>query len=461
MPKLVTTETFIEKARVIHGGKYYYDRVVYTTAKSKVQIVCPEHGVFFQTPSDHTNGCGCPKCSAEAKTFTTEEFIKRAKMVHGNTYDYDKVEYVSNHSKVTIVCPKHGLFRQAPSVHLQASGCPKCARDDITLTPETFIQKANAIHCGTYNYDKVKYVNNHTKVTIVCSLHGEFHQTPSNHLKGRGCSKCGVETRTRTTEKFIALSETAHRGKYVYDKVNYVGNNVKVKIKCVKHGYFHQTPKTHLKGGGCPKCAIELRTLSGEEFVEKAKTIHSDRYRYNKVNYINTNTKVKIICPVHGSFLQSPNSHLQGQGCPTCRTSKGELAIKDILDKHNIIYKQQWWYPDESHRYKYDFYLPEQNIIIEFHGKQHYKFMDFFYKSEEEFRQRKEIDEFKADIAKVKLTPLIELKDIPTDHLQKPEFEAMLLHIVQNINTRLRPKFNLHLLVEFDHNGNKYIFKYI
>ena len=123
------------------------------------------------------------------RKLTTEDFIKKAKEVHGDKYDYSKVVYKGNRTLVTIVCPIHGEFQQKPSNHLSGNGCPDCSGNK-RLTTEDFIKKAREVHGDKYDYSKVKYVNTSTKVCIVCPEHGEFQQTPNDHLGGKGCPNC-------------------------------------------------------------------------------------------------------------------------------------------------------------------------------------------------------------------------------------------------------------------------------
>lgn len=192
-----TTKEFIESAKRIHGDKYDYSKVEYVNNLTKVCIICPEHGEFWQTPSNHINGNrprGCPVCGIietnRKNTYTLDEFIGKARKVHGDKYDYSKVEYNGSTSKVCIICPEHGEFWQTPSSHLVGCGCPYCsgnAKDDS----KTFIEKAENIHCGKYDYSSVEYVNSQTPVKIICPIHGEFTQLPNNHLSKRyGCPKC-------------------------------------------------------------------------------------------------------------------------------------------------------------------------------------------------------------------------------------------------------------------------------
>ena len=124
-----------------------------------------------------------------SKRKSNDEFIREARLIHHNRYDYSKVEYANNKTKVCIVCPEHGEFWQAPSDHLNGKGCPQCA-GNVRHDKDTFVEKAKHIHNDRYDYSKVEYVNAHTKVCIICPEHGEFWQTPNNHLNGNGCPLC-------------------------------------------------------------------------------------------------------------------------------------------------------------------------------------------------------------------------------------------------------------------------------
>ena len=252
-----TTDDFVKKAREVHGDKYDYSQVVYLNYRSLVKIVCPEHGDFLQNAANHLHGRGCPKCgfavSASKRTMSKDEFIQRAREVHGNKYDYSGINYVNTVTKIMINCPEHGDFEQVPIAHLNGSGCPKCVGK--RKTTEDFINQARKIHGNKYDYSKVVYQGATTKVCIVCPEHGEFWQTPSMHLNGQGCPKCAGNVRM-TKEKFIEKARKVHGDRYDYSRVEYLNNATPVIIKCPEHGEFLQRPAVHFRGCGCPKCSI-------------------------------------------------------------------------------------------------------------------------------------------------------------------------------------------------------------
>ena len=369
MTRRLTTEEFIEKAKATHKNKYDYSKVNYINTKTKVCIICPEHGEFWQTPSHHIVGCGCPKCGGTMK-LTTEEFIDRAKKVHNGKYDYSRTTYITAREKVCIICPEHGEFWQVPDAHLNGSSCPKCS-GVTSMTKDEFIAQARTIHGDKYDYSNVEYVNNGVEVCIICPEHGEFWQVPRYHIIGHGCQKCGG-TKKSNTKDFIAKAKEIHGDKYDYSKVEYVNTKTKVCIICPEHGEFWQCPTNHLKGCGCSKCGKmvigDSNRITQDEFLKKAKTIHGSKYDYSKVEYKKSNEKVCIICPEHGEFWQTPNGHLMGSGCPACACcySKPETEIFELVK--TLCSDVEQGNRTILNGFELDIYVPSKKIAIEYNG---------------------------------------------------------------------------------------------
>ena len=257
------------------------------------------------------------------KKLTTEEFIEKAREVHGDKYDYSKVEYINSRTKICIICPKHGEFWQKPSSHLMKRGCPCCKKEKISqfqkelrggiINGEDFIKRSIKIHGNKYSYEKVLFEDAYKEVCIICPKHGEFWQKPILHVKGYGCSKCGNEivskTKTKTLEKFISESNICHHWKYDYSKTVYKG------------------------------C-------------------------YNKVI---------VTCPIHGDFTVRPCDHLAHlSGCPKCKQSILERNVDNLLSDNNFEYKYEKHFKWLGYQ-SIDFYLSELNIGIECQGIQHFK----------------------------------------------------------------------------------------
>jgi hypothetical protein len=272
---------------------------------------------------------------------TKEEFIRRSNLIHNFKYSYEKVNYINNKAKVIITCPEHGDFEQVPKSHYLNGNGCQLCYGNQRKTLSCFIEKSREKHQDKYIYTKVKYINNLIKVIITCPKHGDFDQVPKSHLNGFGCKKCSG-LETLTTEQFIEKSNIKHKFKYCYDKSIYINNQTPVEIRCNKHGYFKQIPPNHyLKGFGCKKCKIESMFNSKEDFIEKSNIIHKDKYSYELVEYKRNDEKVEILCRIHGLFLQTPHVHLNGRGCSKCKNSKGEKLIESILNENHVDYKTQ------------------------------------------------------------------------------------------------------------------------
>ena len=386
---------FISKARIIHGNKYDYSKVEYVNCLTKVCIICPIHGEFWQTPNTHLNGCGCSLCvknkGAESKRLTTEKFIERAIKVHGNKYDYSKVEYKDIFTPVIIIFSKHGEFWQVPNAHInEGKGCRECAKEANGLkrrkyTQDEFIKHANEIHANKYNYSQVEYTTLRDKVCIICPEHGEFWQTPEKHLhRGQGCPKCGV--------------------KLLWDN----------------------------RG---------RRTT--EEFIEMSQKVHGDKYDYSQVKYEEGRKKVCIICPIHGEFWKTPNKHLLGQGCPIC--SQGIDVMSDKMGKmlqerySQLTIIREYCDKNILGLKRIDYFIKECKIAIEYQGRQHFHPVNKFGGYEALIKQIK-LDKEKYKNCQDNNINLLYFtftkRDVPTNYIDKvyTDFEELCAKIDEIIS---------------------------
>ena len=277
-----------------------------------------------------------------SKRYDNEEFIRRSKEIHGEKFDYSKTDFKNTTERVIITCPIHGDFLQLPSVHLKGGGCRKCY-GHYKLTTEEFIEKAKELY-AEYDYSKVVYEKSNRKVCIICPEHGEFFITPDNLINQKqGCKKCG-------------------------------------------------TKRAQMKN-----------RMKRDDFLIRAREVHGWKYDYSKTEYINTETKICIICPEHGEFWQSPHHHLNGSGCPECgRNDLTEIKLYEDIKKQ---------FPDAIHTYKpkflnttkkpqsLDIFIPSLNTAIEYQGRQHFVPISR-YGGEEEFTKTKERDERKFLLCK-------------------------------------------------------------
>ena len=208
------------------------------------------------------------------------------------------------------------------------------------LTKEEFIAKAQKVHCERYDYSKVEYKGNKIPICIVCHTHGEFWQTPHNHLHGQNCPHCAIKNKTSNTNIFIAKARAIHGDRYGYSKVEYVNSKTKVRIACPIHGDFLQRPDLHLSGSICPKCSNDNRMNSLEFYIELSKKKHGDKYDFSHAVYLGSRHNIEIHCKECGNiFYRTPQNLIRGNGCRMCRVEgdrrtecfEGELW-KDIND---------------------------------------------------------------------------------------------------------------------------------
>jgi len=192
---------------------------------------------------------------------TTEQFIEEARQVHGDKYDYSKVEYVNSATKVCIVCPEHGEFWQRAGEHLKGKGCIKCAKH-YKPTTEEFIEKARKAHGDKYDYSKVEYVNNKTKVCIICPEHGEFWQKPNNHLSGQGCPFCAGNAKLKNRKAKTHILERLNGTDFKLVKFDYKGSrNCDIVIKCKKCGTVKKYKTFSYIKTTCSTCEIKTHIL--------------------------------------------------------------------------------------------------------------------------------------------------------------------------------------------------------
>ena len=252
------------------------------------------------------------------------------------------------------------------------------------ISRNEFISRSERLHNNKYDYSIVEYKNYYTKVKIICPSHGVFEQTPNNHLNSHSCKKCSIDLVTSVQRKdieFIKKSIIKYGNKYDYSKVEYINRISKVIIICPIHGEFESTPINHLSRNGCTKCSkAVIRQKNLINFIERSSIIHNYKYDYSMVNYVSDKIKVKIICNEHGLFIQQPNTHVNGVGCPSCSISKGESRILNYLKLNGIKFEQEKKFKNCSNikDLSFDFYLPDINICIEFDGRQHFEPIDFF-----------------------------------------------------------------------------------
>ena len=350
-------------------------------SKTPITIIRSEHGDFKKPISYFSNGQGCSMCSSRVH-YTQDTFVLKAKSIHPE-YDYSKSIFKATSHKVVVTCPEHGDFEITPNHLFKGHGCPKCryikSANSKRRSLEDVVKLAKEVHGSKYDYSQItEYKNDREKYPIVCPEHGIFYMNMNAHIKAKqGCPICGkkqsIAARTTTFEDFLARANEKHNGLYSYPQKPQTLSD-KIKIICPIHGEFQQVACNHLNGQGCPKCANEkisaFKTSNTEAFIEKARKIQGNKYDYSQVVYKSSSEHVKIICPQHGIFFQSPSNHLQGYGCPKCTPlhSKCEDEIIDFLSSligaDNVIQRDRIILAPKE----IDIYIPSLKIGIEYDG---------------------------------------------------------------------------------------------
>lgn len=256
-------------------------------------------------------------------------------------------------------------------------GCPKCNKSNYKQRMiNHFIEKSKSIHGDKYDYSLINvdnYINGNEKVPIKCIKHGVFFQNLFHHSNGHKCPKC---SRRLGPQEFLRRARLVHGDIYEYILENVEKRTDRMRVICKKHGEFTPTVNNHLSGCGCPDCHKKNKIKSIDQFIMDARKAHGGKYDYSKVIYTGNKNKITIICPKHGDFKQTPLSHIHGTGCPRCRESFGDVKVSMLLDRIKLTYIREMVFPNT--KFRYDFYLPDLNLLIEYHGEQHYQPVDRF-----------------------------------------------------------------------------------
>lgn len=306
------------------------------------------------------------------KKLSQKEFLDRVTKINPHL-DFSKTVYNGKRENIIVTCPIHGDFIIKAGSAEKYLTCPEC---DLEKRKQEFIDKATTIHNNKYDYSKVDYKTNKIPVEIICPIHGSFMQAPGDHLKGYGCSKCSKKYKPSTEEWIDKVQNW-----YPYfdlSKVQYKDNKTPVIIKCKRHNCEFQVLPNNVKQNMllCPECRKEYKQKTQSKdlqlFIEQANKIHFNKYDYSKTVYINNKIPVKIICPIHGEFEQTPSSHLDGYGCHKCK-NKNQTKIFNILKEKfpNEIIEYEYS-PTWLGTQRFDIYFPKYNIAVEYDGQQHF-----------------------------------------------------------------------------------------
>jgi hypothetical protein len=354
-------EKYIQDFKKIHNDTYNYSKVLWSGVDSNIIVTCPIHGDFNIRPVDHKRGRGCQKCSLENKIKSdTQAFIKHSIEIWGDLYDYSKSVYIDSKHKINIICKIHGEFFQLPSNHYKYK-CRKCSHKSNIRNKNLnekcnneFISKANNVHKNYYDYSLIAYINAKTKIKIICKIHGEFEISPNNHLRGKGCAKCGILSSTlskrKSFDEYFKEFANIFADKYDYSHVKWEGACKPIDVKCKKHGFFSIIPYVHKTGKECPKCSNQYSKTSIDWLLYiEIKYCIDIQHAKNKGEYIIPGTRYKAdgyaesintIFEFHGDFWHgNPKLYDKNKINPRTGLTYGELYENTILKNKIIINK--------------------------------------------------------------------------------------------------------------------------
>ena len=447
-----STTTFIKRARAVHGDKYNYDKVVYVKSSLPVCITCPTHGDFMQRPDVHMKGCGCPGCKG-LKRMDKDEFVRRSNEIHNNKYDYSNVIFKGTKTKVEIICPEHGPFMQLPKNHLKGQGCPCCGKHYAQVWSkgnwEAFVKSSQNKFGDKYTYPYIQdeYENKYSRITFVCKDCGStFIKTATDHLSlpNGGCATCLKKSKVEYYSFEDLNVRAVDNNISLVPFENKVTKNDKIVCFCPVHGNYEVCVKTILDGRGqckkcsgykktitideikkrveeiieghldivswegykntssnitlrcnacghifarkvnnilcstfsdlCPQCAknkaIEERRKTTEEYIQQAVAVHGGKYDYTETEYVASNQKIKVKCNECGrSFMIEANSHLQGNGCPyhNCNSS---IMEKELAGYIQTLINDPIYTNDRTilQGHELDVVIPNRHCAFEFDG---------------------------------------------------------------------------------------------
>lgn len=392
------TIKFIEKAKAKHNDLYSYDETSYENIRTPVTIICSIHGRFSQTPDKHLRGRGCRKCADAEKRKSSDDYIQGFNKFHNNAYEYPNMkEWKNCKDKIPIWCPKHEhTFFQRIDQHLtRMASCEYCKKENkYKKLQNAFIEKSKQLYPNRYGYGDVEYKSEEDKVILECLMHNvKFIQSPRVHFRGHhGCLKCQQlsEYNTRACISSNDLFKLVKDG-YTIDiqpNITLFANSI-VCVYCTIHNKYGKQKVSKITLGQklrcCSLCELAQNKMVTREYItDKCSIKHNNVYDYSLFpQKLHMTKKYDVICKLHGRFHQRLNSHLSGCGCPICRFSHMEREVTRVLSSLDITYIPQ--YENETCKWKntlkFDFYIPDMNMIIEVDGQQHFEYCDFFHKS--------------------------------------------------------------------------------
>ena len=481
-PKARTLGQVIDKAKNIWNNKYDYSETI-INGKYLENIYCSEHNVYFrQIKGNHLFGkIGCKQCASENRTklqtLDKAEFLKRLKQRREDfdNFNFQEFKYVDSMTKTTVICNVCGYkYLSTPHNLMIGACCDNCnslknSKNYIRPLSDCIEEIKTHSNAETLDFSecfKVEYRGQEQKLPIVCTKHGMFYKTISSMLLGGGCPKC-ASNHKMTTEEFIDKCKSKREDfeDYNFDKVSYVGKQTNIIVTCLKHGDFQVKPGNFLNGKTrCPKCALEQKRKTTEEFIRHAKAIHGDKFNYEDTVYRGTQEYVEIFCneefpdgTKHGKFIQLAQNHLLGHnGCKYCNNvwvSNTEIDMKNFISTlGNFQVINNYRITIDNERYELDVYIESLKLGIEYNGiywhSDFHKLKEYHYnkkrkfealgirvlmiwESQSESEWKKEIEDYIQEVSSKKLITEPGVYDY--DKYSVLDFDTSLVEVVHKL----------------------------
>lgn len=334
----LSQEEFLRRCENKHKGFYDYSAVVYKSMTDRIDIICPEHGKFNQIARNHLRGDRCTHCArkitSSMRKLKFEDFLEKSLECHGGKYTYKEVNLKSNTDLVEITCPIHGLFKQSASFHMNGGGCKKCSASKRAEEKKDKAFSEIKLHLETHHpHIRIEKYITSKEIYAKCDLHNKSYKTCKTYLeRGVGCDACMDKARKGRLDKRLSnvllekMIRSHKHGRYTYDNFNATRKGDMVEVYCTVHNKnFLVRCSNHIRGDGygeCPDCYEESKLgKAKDDFLSKACEIHGGLYSYNIDEYLNCKLHISITCNnCDNVFMQTPDNHLQGKGCPDCNS---------------------------------------------------------------------------------------------------------------------------------------------
>lgn len=387
MPNSTSKDEFDRRMEECHPGKINHSKTEYTnmTSLARFECLCGSNYErkpirMFRPGASH----GCPLCCSKGHPDTRESFIRKAKDVYGDTYTYEQVVYISSMTLVRIGCPKGHMFSRLPNKFLQGEGCGECSGHGRTFAE--FRRRSDEKYGkDTFKFQEEDYYGMTSLLQVTCPMGHKFTIDAHTHIREKskgGCMECSRNQasirKSHTQEDCVTLFESTHGDRYDYSLLTYVNSTTPVTIICRIHGEFQQTPSSHIQGSGCKQCGFKqlanTKTRSDEEWINRARSVHGDKYAYLRVfRLIDLKNRpfFEIHCSKGHMFTQRCEHHLQGNGCPSC-TNRFSKPQKEWLDyiavERDIQYGESGEFKPPGTTFFVDGFCANTNTIFEFQG---------------------------------------------------------------------------------------------